>query len=90
MYPIFTVWSVVKGAKNRAAALAFVNDALKKDVQEKFAPRALLMPTNATATLSPDLAKRVNFERLLPLDAEAVVKNRPAWVEEWNRALQGR
>jgi spermidine/putrescine-binding protein len=54
VYPIFTVWSVVKGAKNRAAALAFVNDALKKDVQEKFAPRALLMPTNATATLSPD------------------------------------
>jgi len=38
----------------------------------------------------PDLAKRVNFERLLPLDTEAVVKNRPAWVEEWNRALQGR
>ena len=90
VYPIFTVWSVVKGAKNRAAALAFVNDALKKDVQEKFAPRALLMPTNATATLSPDLAKRVNFERLLPLDTEAVVKHRPAWVEEWNRALQGR
>jgi len=48
------------------------------------------MPTNATATLSPDLAKRVNFERLLPLDTEAVVKHRPAWVEEWNRALQGR
>ena len=58
--------------------------------QEKFAARALLMPTNATATLSPDLAKRVNFERLLPLDGETVVKQRAAWVEEWNRALQGR
>jgi putative spermidine/putrescine transport system substrate-binding protein len=90
VYPIFTVWSLVKGAKNRATALQFINDALRKDVQEKFAPRALALPTNATASLAPDLARRVSFERLLHLDAAAVVKQRSAWVEEWNRALQGR
>jgi len=90
VYPIFTVWSVVKGAKNRAAAMQFVNDALAKGVQETFAPRALLMPTNTKAVLQPDLAKRVSFDRLLHLDAETVVKQRAAWVEEWNRALGGR
>jgi putative spermidine/putrescine transport system substrate-binding protein len=90
VYPIFTVWSVVKGARNRAAAMQFVNYALRKDVQEKFAPRALLMPTTTTATLTPDMAKRVSFDRLQHLDADAVVKQRAAWVEEWNRALTGR
>jgi putative spermidine/putrescine transport system substrate-binding protein len=90
VYPIFTVWSVVKGAKNRAAALQFINYSLQKDVQEKFAPRAWAMPTNATATLSPEVARRVTFDRLLHLDPAAVVKQRSAWVEEWNRALQGR
>src|ERR1051325_3133652 len=90
VYPIFTVWSVVKNAKNRAAAMQFVNYALRKDVQEKFAPRALLMPTNAAATLAPDMAKRVSFDRLQHLDADAVVKQRAAWVEEWNRAISGR
>jgi putative spermidine/putrescine transport system substrate-binding protein len=90
VYPIFTVWSVVKGAKNRTAAMHFVNYALRKDVQEKFAPRALLMPTTTTATLSPDMSKRVSFDRIQHLDADAVVKQRAAWVEEWNRALSGR
>jgi len=90
VYPIFTVWSVVKGARNRAAAMQFVNYALRKDVQEKFAPRALLMPTTTTAALSPDMAKRVRFDRLQHLDADAVVKQRAAWVEEWNRSLTGR
>ena len=51
---------------------------------------ALLMPTTTTATLSPDMAKRVSFDRLQHLDADAVVKQRSAWVEEWNRALTGR
>jgi len=90
VYPIFTVWSVVKGARNRAAAMQFVNYALRKYVQEKFAPRALLMPTTTTATLTPDMDKRVSFDRLQHLDADAVVKQRAAWVEEWNRALTGR
>ena len=90
VYPIFTVWSVVKGAKNRAAAMQFVNYALRKDVQEKFAPRAMLAPTNTAATLSSDMAKRVTFDRLQHLDADAVVKQRSAWVEEWNRAITGR
>jgi putative spermidine/putrescine transport system substrate-binding protein len=90
VYPIFTVWSVVKGAKNRAAALQFIDYALRKDVQEKFVPRAGLMATNVTASLDPDFARRVKFDRLLQLDGEAVVKQRAAWVEEWNRALTGR
>jgi putative spermidine/putrescine transport system substrate-binding protein len=90
VYPILTVWSVVKGAKNRAAALRFVNYALRKDVQEQFAPRALLAPTVTTATLTPDLAKRVMFDHLLHVDGDTVVRNRAAWVEEWNRALTGR
>jgi putative spermidine/putrescine transport system substrate-binding protein len=90
VYPIFTVWSLVKGAKNRAAALQFIDYALRKDVQEKFAPRAGLMPTNSTVSLSPDFARRVSFDRLLQLDGEAVVKQRATWVEEWNRALTGR
>ena len=89
VYPIFTVWSLVKGAKNRAAALEFINYALRKDVQEKFAPHAGLMVTNASVTLDPEFARRVKFDRLLPLDGEAVVKHRAAWVEEWNRALAG-
>ncbi len=90
IYPILTVWSVVKGAKNRATAMQFVNYSLRKDVQEKFAPRAFLMPTNAAVTLAPDIARRVSFDRLLHFDADAVMKQRPAWVEEWNRAITGR
>jgi putative spermidine/putrescine transport system substrate-binding protein len=90
IYPIFTAWSVVKGAKNRAAAMQFVNYALRKDVQEKFAPRAMLAPATANATLTPEMEKRVSFDHILHLDADAVVKQRSAWVEEWNRALSGR
>ena len=90
VYPIYTVWSVVKGAKNRAGALQFINYALRKDVQEKFAPRAGLMATNTTVTLDPEFAKRVKFDRLVPLDPEMVAKQRAGWVEEWNRALTGR
>lgn len=90
VYPIFTVWSVVKGAKNRAAAIQFIDYALRKDVQEKFVPRAGLMATNGTVSLDPELARRVKFDHLLQLDGEAVVKQRAAWVEEWNRALTGR
>jgi putative spermidine/putrescine transport system substrate-binding protein len=90
IYPIYTAWSVVKGAKNRAAAMQFVNYALRKEVQEKFAPRVGAAPLVTTATLAPDYAKRVTFERVLPLDGELVYKNRAAWVDEWNRAIQGR
>ena len=50
----------------------------------------MLAPATANATLSPDMAKRVSFDRILHLDADAVVKQRSAWVEEWNRALTGR
>ena len=50
------MWSVVKGAKNRTAAMQFVNYALRKDVQEKFAPRALLMPTTTVGSVT--LARR--------------------------------
>jgi putative spermidine/putrescine transport system substrate-binding protein len=90
IYPIYTAWSVVKGAKNRAAAMQFVNYALRKDVQEKFAPRVGAAPLVTTATLSPDYARRVNFDRVLPLDGDMVFKNRAGWVDEWNRAIQGR
>ena len=92
VYPIYTVWSVVKGAKNRAAAMQFVNYALRKDVQEKFAPRVGAAPVlpAAVAALPPDYLKRVSFDRVLPLEGELVFRNRAAWVDEWNRALQGR
>ena len=89
VYPIFTVWSLVKGAKNRAGALQFIDYALRKDVQEKFATHAGLMATNTTANLDPEVARRVKFDRLLQLDGETLVAHRAAWVEEWNRALTG-
>jgi putative spermidine/putrescine transport system substrate-binding protein len=89
VYQIFTVWSVVKGAKNRAAALQFIDYALRRDVQERFAPRAGLMATNSMATLDPEFARRVKFDPLLQLDGEVVAKQRSAWVEAWNRALTG-
>ena len=53
-------------------------------------PRAGLMATNGTVSLDPEFARRVKFDHLLQLDGEAVVKQRAAWVEEWNRALTGR
>ena len=90
IYPIYTVWSVVKGAKNRAAAMQFVNYALRGDVQEKFAPRVGAAPLVTTAKLDPEYAKRVTFDRVLPLEGEMVFKNRAGWVDEWNRAIQGR
>ena len=90
VYPIYTVWSVVKGSKNRAAAMQFVNYALRKEVQEKFAPRVGAAPVVSSASLSPDYLKRVSFDRVLPLEGELVFKHRAGWVDEWNRALQGR
>jgi hypothetical protein len=32
----------------------------------------------------------VTFDRVLPLEGEMVFKNRAGWVDEWNRAIQGR
>lgn len=90
VYPIWTVWSVVKDAPNRDLAMEFVNYALSHEVQAAFAPRALALPAIEGVELDPDFRAMVDFPNFVAADEETVAAQRAEWIELWNRAMSGR
>lgn len=84
---------VVKGAKNRAAAMKLANYAVSAEAQEILAERLLVGPVNKKSKLKPDVAAKMpwgpdgNADLLVLVDANAVLQNRDAWVARWNKEV---
>lgn len=84
--------SLTAGAKNRAAALAFVNHALSQEAQKAFTERMFYAPTNSKAAIDPKAIARTaaapeSRSRMIPLDWNEIVKVRDQWNNRWRREV---
>jgi putative spermidine/putrescine transport system substrate-binding protein len=84
--------NVTEGAKNRAAALAFVNFALSRGAQKAFTERMFYAPTNAkaevaAAALARTAAAPENRARMIPVDWAEIAKVRDQWNNRWRREI---
>lgn len=80
----------VKGAKNSAAARAFVNYALSAEAQKSFTELMFYAPVNAKATISDTAMARTATARLgsmIPVDWAEMAKVRDAWNNRWKREI---
>lgn len=84
---------VVKGAKNKAAAMKLANYAVSAEAQEILAERLFLAPVNKKSKLKPEVAAKMpwgpggNADSLVLVDANAVLQHRDAWVARWNKEI---
>jgi putative spermidine/putrescine transport system substrate-binding protein len=84
--------NVVKGAKNKDAAFAFMNYALGPDAQKAFTEKMFYGPTNLKAPVSQEAAQRTaaspeNKARVIPLDWDQMIKLRDNWNQRWKREV---
>lgn len=91
-YIIDSTIGIAKGTKRLAAAQKYVNFVLSEKAQEANAKFTYLTPVNREAKLDPITAAKLPYgeatlKRLLPADWAAVSKERPKWVDRWNREI---
>lgn len=84
--------NIPKGAKNRAAAVAFVNYALSQEAQKAFTERMFYAPTNAAARIDPAALARTattpeNRARMIPVDWVEIARVRDQWNNRWRREI---
>lgn len=82
--------NLVKGAKNSAAALAFLKYALSAEAQKAFTELMYYAPVNAKAKISGDAMARTATARLdtmIPVDWSEIAKVRDAWNNRWKREI---
>lgn len=83
--------NLVRGSRNRDAALAFMRHALSPAAQAAFTERMFYGPTNTRAVISPTAAARTSAgagkERIIPVDWNEMVKLRDAWTQRWRREV---
>jgi putative spermidine/putrescine transport system substrate-binding protein len=84
--------NIPEGAKNRAAAVAFVNFALSREAQKAFTERMFYAPTNARADVLPAALARTaaspeNRQRMIPVDWAEIAKVRDQWNNRWRREI---
>lgn len=88
-YQINTV-NLVEGAKNDAAAKAFIDYALTPEAQEAFAARMFYAPS-VDVELSAEVAERVvptdGSLNIIPLDNDFLQTARDEWTEIWKREV---
>lgn len=85
---------IVKGTKNRELALAWAQLALSQKTHTEYANRIFFGPTNSKVQLSPEVAAKVVYgeeqvNRLVSLDWEYIIQQRPQWTERWNKEILG-
>lgn len=90
--PICNCWVVPKTAKNKELAYKFINFYLDIAQQEAWARHMYYGPTNMKLTLPPEVASRTIYgkeqvENLILLDMDHIFKERPQWVEQWNKEI---
>lgn len=84
--------NIPEGAKNRAAAVAFVNYALSREAQKAFSERMFYAPTNANADVAPAALARTAAApeyraRMIPVDWAEIAKVRENWNNRWRREV---
>lgn len=89
-----SVATIVKGHQAKDDVIYdFINRLLDPEVQRKISTDLWTGPTNRKVVLPPSVSEQVidseeEWKRLLLLDLENYQKNRAAWLEQYNRALQ--
>ena len=91
-YIIDSTIGIAKGTKNLAAAQKYINFVLSEKAQEANARFTYLTPVNRDAKLDAATAAKLpageaTLKRLLTADWAAVTKERPKWVDRWNREI---
>lgn len=80
--------NVVKGAKNREMAEAFINGMIGPKYQAANASINYQAPTNKRVEIEPALGKKLvygeNLKRVRFFDEEYIARNRDAWTEKFN------
>jgi putative spermidine/putrescine transport system substrate-binding protein len=84
--------NVVKGSKNRAAAMAFVTYALSPEAQAAFTNRMFYAPTNTQARPSAEALGRTaaapeSMSKVVAIDWAEMVKLRESWNQRWRREV---
>jgi putative spermidine/putrescine transport system substrate-binding protein len=84
--------NLVAGAKNREAALAFIDYALGPEPQARLAAIMYYGPTNKKAQLPPELFARTStapatLSKMVPVDWDAVAKVQDQWSDRWRREV---
>lgn len=93
IYAVFSYVNLIKGTKNREAALAYINQALSDEAVAALVKRFTYGPTT-TVTLPPDLAKDVitygpaGVKLIKPIDWSVVAKQRGDWTNRWNSVMR--
>jgi putative spermidine/putrescine transport system substrate-binding protein len=90
---IQTTISVVKGSKNAEMAEAFINYFIGTEAQELMAQKLGWMPANKNAKLPSEMAAIIasapgSGDNMTMIDHTLIAKERPAWVERWNKEIE--
>lgn len=89
---MMNVMGIVKGSRNADLALQLIDFWLSKDVQTALANDLADSPINRNATPRPDAAEALTWGpqqigSLVFMKPEMVVRERAAWVTQWNRMI---
>jgi putative spermidine/putrescine transport system substrate-binding protein len=84
---------IPKNAPNKAAAYAYMDAMLEKGAQENFAIDMGFNPTVTTASVAPELQKRIGFteeenRKMKDLDYDFLAKNDAAMKEWWDKVFK--
>lgn len=87
------IWAIPQSAKNKDLAIKFVNFYLNVRQQTAWAEHMFYSPTNKTVVVPPAVASRIVYgpaqvAKLHLPDAAVVAKERPGWIERWNKEIQ--
>jgi putative spermidine/putrescine transport system substrate-binding protein len=84
---------LVKGAKNREAAIKLVDYTLSLEAQQEITKRLLTSPANKNVKVAPELEKKLpwgaggNISNLILVDANVILDNRERWIRRWNQEV---
>ena len=82
--------NLVKGAKNEAAALAFINYVLSAEAQAAFTEAMFYAPVNAKAVVSDEAKARTitgDLDKMLPVDWAWAATVTNEWTQIWRRQI---
>jgi len=84
--------NLVAGARNKPAALAFIDYALGAEPQERLAKIMYYGPTNKKAKLPPELLARTSsapatLQKMIPVDWDYVASVQDQWSDRWRREV---
>jgi putative spermidine/putrescine transport system substrate-binding protein len=82
-------FQVVAGTQHAEQARRLVDHVLSREVQTQLANDLLLVVTNRTVTVAPDVAPLVPVDHILYFDLSIIGASRGAWTNRFNREILG-